>query len=67
VTTVSELAYDAQPVRVFDVFVLGPFMVWAGAKARDLPTWARGGLIVSGIATSIFNGVHYVALQSLRK
>lgn len=53
----------AQWVRLIDVFALGPFMVWFGVAAKDMPDWARIALVASGVSTSVFNGINYVRLQ----
>jgi len=50
----------AQSVRLMDVFVLGPFMVWAGSTlAKDRPV-AGGVLAVSGALTVLYNGRNYL-------
>lgn len=55
-----------QLVRVADVTLLGPFTIWAGVRARDLPMWARIGLILYGVATIGFNGLNLVAVEEKR-
>lgn len=52
-----------QPVRLIDVFVLGPFLIWAGINGRSLPMWARDGLVISGALTSIFNGLNWLEIE----
>jgi hypothetical protein len=47
-----------QQVRAVDVLILGPFMVWAGSRATS-PT-ARLGLVVSGVATILYNYNNYL-------
>ena len=53
----------SQGVRLFDVFALGPFMVWFGAEAKDVPEAARFVMIVSGLATIVYNGANYWRLR----
>lgn len=53
-------------MRAADVLVLGPFMVWAGFKARELPGWARAGLVLTGMGTVIYNGVNFAAVYECR-
>lgn len=48
-----------QAVRLVDVLLLGPFMVWAGINHPD--ELARLGLVVAGVATIAFNGANYLA------
>lgn len=49
-----------QGVRLVDVYLLGPFMVWAAYKSTDLPDWARWTLGVSGALTVVYNGHNYL-------
>jgi hypothetical protein len=49
-----------QQVRLVDVFLLGPFMVWFAATATSAPQWARLTLAVAGVLTSLYNGYHFV-------
>ena len=48
-----------QGLRLIDVFVLGPFMMWAGAQ-RPMPEWSRGMLIAAGLLTIGFNLDNYL-------
>ncbi len=54
---------SAQPIRIVDVFLLGPAMIWFGVAAKEMPVWARIFMGVSGAATIAFNGYNYVAVQ----
>jgi hypothetical protein len=58
------LVPSAQPIRLVDVFLLGPAMIWFGVKSKDMPVWARVFLGVSGAATMAFNGYNYIAVRS---
>ncbi len=49
----------SQAVRLLDVFVFGPFMIWAGVRASTLPDVARGGLVVLGLGTMGYNLRNY--------
>lgn len=51
---------SVQKIRLIDVFVLAPFMVYAGAIKSNLPVMARIGLVVSGVATFVYNGSNYI-------
>lgn len=46
-----------QTVRLIDVFVLGPFMIWAGMQLRE--PWARAAMIAAGGATMAYNWQNY--------
>ena len=51
---------NVQKIRLMDVFVLAPFMVYAGGVKSNLPNLVRGGLIISGVATFIYNGNNFL-------
>ena len=51
----------SQQIRVIDVAILGPFMIWAGSRAKS-PA-ARLGLVASGIATILYNYNNYLKLE----
>ena len=51
-----------QFVRLIDVFVLAPTMVYA-STFKSLPDYIRLILLVSGIATLVFNGINYVYIK----
>ncbi len=52
----------SQPTRLWDVFLLGPFLMWAGTQQR-LPQWARTGLVVSGLFTIWYNAENYRRIE----
>lgn len=49
-----------QEVRLVDVFLLGPFMVWFATVAQGVPQWAKIALAVSGVLTTLYNGHHFI-------
>lgn len=51
-----------QFVRLIDVFVLAPTMVYA-ATFKSLPNYIRLILFVSGICTLVFNGTNYLDIK----
>jgi hypothetical protein len=52
-----------QNVRLIDVFLLGPTMIWAGYKTeKDNKTLAFF-LAVSGLLTIVYNGDNYLRNQ----
>jgi hypothetical protein len=57
----------AQWVRVLDVVALGPFTIWAGIAARDLPVAARIGLVLTGAGTILYNGINLAVVEDRRK
>ena len=48
-----------QEIRLGDVFILGPFMIWAASQTKPLPDWARSTLFFSGLGTIIYNLYNY--------
>ena len=63
-----DLRFDAkggffQDVRLVDVLVLGPFMVWYGWRSPKMPDWARLLLILSGVSTVAFNLRNYAVVE----
>lgn len=46
-----------QGVRLIDVFLLGPTMMYVGIQKKD---WIHQFLFLSGLATIVFNGVRYI-------
>jgi hypothetical protein len=51
---------NVQKMRLFDVFVLAPFMVYAGAVKSNLHPVVRGGLVFFGITTFVYNGTNFI-------
>lgn len=58
----DEILYDYQYVRLLDVFVLAPVMIYA-STFKALPDWVRLVLLVSGVATLVFNGKNYLEIE----
>ena len=52
-----------QNIRIADVLVLGPFSIWFGAMAKDMPTLARTAMIMYGVGTMAYNGKNYLEIQ----
>ena len=55
-----------QTIRLVDVFVLGPVMVWLSTQKGPLPTWARTFLLVPGVATVGYNARNYLRQEAKR-
>lgn len=58
-------AVKTQTIRVADVFVIGPMMVWGGA-ALGRTGHPVAGLILAamGVGTVVFNGVNWFRVQA---
>jgi len=50
---------NVQIVRLADVFLIGPFLIFAGTR-KELPQNIRFGLIAVGIGTIAYNGYNYL-------
>ncbi len=53
----------AQQIRLLDVLLVGPFMVWFGVSAQA-PTWARLSMATLGVLTILYNGANYLRLEA---
>lgn len=51
---------NTQKTRLVDIFILTPFLIYAGARKSDLPSWVRAGLMVSGVTTFVYNGINFM-------
>jgi len=52
-----------QRVRVLDVFLIGPLMVWGGTKLRDEYPVAGALLAAFGVSTVVYNAKNYLAVE----
>ena len=46
-----------QTIRLLDVFVLGPFMIWAATQLRNEN--ARVAMLAAGVGTIVYNWENY--------
>ena len=53
------LGFNVQDIRLIDVFVIGPFLIYVGMK-KELSLPVRLALIGFGAATIIYNGNNYL-------
>jgi hypothetical protein len=51
-----------QTVRLLDVFVFGPFMVWYAVRSEGMSPLARWLLGATGVGTIAYNGRNYLNL-----
>lgn len=51
----------SQQIRLLDVFVIGPVIIYAGVQYRSkLPQWLSLSLIAIGVGTIAYNGRNYL-------
>lgn len=60
--TITEVS-KSQNIRLIDVFVLAPIMIYAGTF-KALPMWVRVSLIGMGVATAVYNGKNFLENKS---
>jgi hypothetical protein len=53
------LGFNVQDIRLIDIFVIGPFLIYVGMK-KELSLPVRLALIGFGAATIIYNGNNYL-------
>ena len=53
-----------QTVRLIDVFVLGPFMIWAGYEIGKKKDFAGMAMALAGIATIGYNWENYQRVEN---
>ena len=50
----------SQMVRLYDVFLLAPFLLYMGYKAKGINKWERGLIYLIGISTIVYNRRNYL-------
>tara|TARA_R100001079_G_scaffold75075_1_gene40156 strand:+ start:79 stop:318 length:240 start_codon:yes stop_codon:yes gene_type:complete len=50
----------SQAVRLYDVFLLAPFLLYVGYKAKGISKFERYGIYFIGISTILYNGRNYL-------
>lgn len=50
----------SQEIRMVDVLLLGPFMLWMASRPAQTPPWARAVLGVAGLLTITYNGENWL-------
>ncbi len=61
--SVDALAQE-QKVRAFDVYALGPFLIYAATRKGPLGNWSRRTLFVAGCMTMIYNWNKYKTMKT---
>jgi len=57
----------AQGVRLLDVFVVGPFMLWAAVEGRELGPTGRQFLGLLGFLTISYNAANYLEMRRIQE
>ncbi len=58
-TSVEELS-KSQNIRLIDVFLIAPFLIYIGNKAKGISSFERNMIYVIGVATLVYNGKNYL-------
>lgn len=58
----AEATVKSQRMRLFDVAVLGPLMIWGGAKAGGL---GGAALALFGVTTMVYNARNYARVRAM--
>lgn len=73
-TPEEEILYENQPIRLVDIFLLGPLMAWMGvetyreASKREKGKRTMGGaMAIMGLLTVVHNGRNYMRVEELRR
>jgi hypothetical protein len=56
---------QGQKVRAFDMYALGPFMLWYAYKSKGMGAWPRRALFVSGVMTIYYNLDNYRKVKAV--
>jgi hypothetical protein len=57
--------FTTQQVRLMDVFIVTPFLLWASTKTTNKT--AKYGLLTLGLLTFAYNGFNYIRNQKKDK
>ncbi len=55
----STVGVKSQFVRILDIVVWGPLVIWAGYRLKD-PKWLKWALVFIGSATIAYNLKNYI-------
>jgi hypothetical protein len=47
-----------QPVRILDIFIIAPVLMYASTKIEDKPL--KTGVFIIGLCTLLYNGYNYI-------
>lgn len=50
---------STQSIRLIDVFIIAPFLIYAGTR-KGVVIWLSLALIIIGFATLMYNGINYL-------
>jgi hypothetical protein len=60
---IDELA-ASQKIRLFDIYALGPVLIYAATRKTPLGRWTKRTLFVAGIMTIVYNWKKYRTIDA---
>jgi len=60
-----DMSLKSQNVRLWDVFFIGPMMMWGGVELRRRNKNAGDALVVLGGLTMLFNGYNHIRYRAM--
>ncbi len=54
----------SQKVRLFDIYALGPVLLYAATRKAPLGRWTKRTLFVAGIMTIVYNWKRYRSIKT---
>lgn len=58
--TTKIMGFGVQDVRLMDVFLIAPFLIFVGVNYKTLPPAIRATLVSLGAVTLLYNGFNYL-------
>lgn len=62
VTTPPPVEVKAQGIRLADVFLFGPLMIYS-AMDKSPPPWMKAAMLAIGVGTIFYNAANYLEVQ----
>jgi hypothetical protein len=59
----DELA-ASQKVRLFDIYALGPALIYAATRKAPLGRWTKRTLFIAGVMTIVYNWKRYRSIKT---
>ena len=56
-----------QIVRIMDILMIGPLLIWAGTRNKPLPRWTSDLLVGVGIVTIVYNLNNFYEVRELSR
>jgi len=57
----------SQFIRLYDILLLAPFLLYVGYKAKGIKDWEKWGIYFIGITTILYNGRNFIKNQKEKR